>query len=125
MMDLVVLLDARVGRPAELFDLVTDAGVKIVASCLFPRLGGRVAHIAVSNDDFEVVEDLLRTRLGGIADQRPCIVVPPGYPGGMSAVARKIAEAEIVVTVSYHGEEGQLVLATSDGARTREVLGLA
>lgn len=125
MMDLVVLLDARVGRPAELFELVTGAGVEIVASCLFPRLGGRVAHIAVKDEDFEVVEDLIRDRLGGVADKRPCVVVPPGYPGGMAAVARKIAEAEIVVSVSYHGDEGQLVLATSDGARTRDVLGLA
>ena len=124
MMDLVVLLDARVGRPAELFDMVTDAGVQIVASCLFPRLGGRVAHIAVTDDDFEVVEDLLRDRLGGVADQRPCVVVPPAYPGGMPAVARKIADAEIVVSVAYHGEEGQMVLATSDSSRTREVLGL-
>lgn len=124
MMDVVVLLDARVGRTADLFDMVTEAGVQVVASCVFPRLGGRVAHIAVTDDDFEVVEDLLRDRLGGVADQRPCVVVPPGYPGGMPAVARKIADAEVVINVAYHGEEGQMVLATSDSARTRRVLGL-
>ena len=59
-----------------------------------------------------------------MADQRPCIVVPPDYPGGMAVVAEKIAEAQIVMSVSYYGEHGELVLATSDSARTREVLGL-
>src|SRR6056297_3203437 len=102
MMDVVVLLDARVGRTADLLDMVTEAGVQVVASCVFPRLGGRVAHIAVTDDDFEVVEDLLRDRFGGVADQRPCVVVPPGYLGGMPAVARKIADAEVVISVAYH-----------------------
>jgi hypothetical protein len=124
MMDVVVLLDGKIGRSAELFDLLDDAGIDVKASCLFPRLGGRVAHIAVEFDQYNAVEDLLTERLGGVADQRPCIVVPPGYPGGMAAVAEKIAQAQIVMSVSYYGEHGELVLATSDSAKTREILGL-
>lgn len=124
MMDVVVLLDGKIGRSAELFDLLDDAGIDVKASCLFPRLGGRVAHIAVEFDQYNAVEDLLTERLGGVADQRPCIVVPPDYPGGMAAVAEKIAQAQIVMSVSYYGEHGELVLATSDSAKTREILGL-
>lgn len=124
MMDVVVLLDGKIGRSAELFDLLEEAGIEVKASCVFPRLGGRVAHIAVEHDAYDAVEDLLSDRLGGIADQRPCIVVPPNYPGGMGAIARKVAEAQIVMSVSYYGEHGELVLATSDGERTREVLSL-
>jgi hypothetical protein len=124
MMDVVVLLDGKIGRSAELFDVLEQEGIDVKASCVFPRLGGRVAHIAVDVDDYNAVEDLLTERMGGVADQRPCIVVPPAYPGGISEIARKIADAQIVVSVSYYGERGELVLATSDGERTREVLGL-
>lgn len=124
MMDVVVLLDGKIGRSAELFDLLSEAGIDVKASCVFPRLGGRVAHIAVEIDDYDAVEDLLTERMGGVADQRPCIVVPPGHPGGIGEIARKIADAQIVVSVSYYGERGELVLATSDGQKTREILGL-
>ncbi len=124
MMDVVVLLDGKIGRSAELFHLLESAGIDVKASCIFPRLGGRVAHIAVEHEQYNAVEDLLTDKLGGVADQRPCIVVPPDYPGGMRAVAEKIAEAQIVMSVSYYGEHGELVLATSDSAKTREVLGL-
>jgi hypothetical protein len=124
MMDVVVLLDGKIGRSAELFDLLEEGGIDVKASCVFPRLGGRVAHIAVEHEQYDAVEDLLTDRMGGVADQRPCIVVPPDYPGGMAAVARKIAAAQIVVSVSYFGEHGELVLATSDGEKTRLVLGM-
>jgi hypothetical protein len=124
MMDVVVLLDGKIGRSAELFDLLENAGIDVKASCIFPRLGGRVAHIAVEHEQYDAVEDLLTEKLGGVADQRPCIVVPPDYPGGMGAVAEKVSDAQIVMSVSYYGEHGELVLATSDSARTREVLGL-
>jgi hypothetical protein len=124
MMDVVVLLDGKIGRSAELFDLLDDANIDVRASCVFPRLGGLVAHIAVAHEQFDAVEDLLAERLSGVADRRPCIVVPPDYPGGMDAIARKVADAQIIMSVSYYGERGELVLATSDGARTREVLGL-
>ena len=124
MMDVVVLLDGKIGRSAELFRLLDDAGIDVKASCLFPRLGGRVAHIAVEHEQYDAVEDLLTDKMGGVADQRPCIVVPPDYPGGMARVADAIAEAQIVMSVSYYGEHGELVLATSDSAKTRQVLGL-
>ena len=117
MMDVVVLLDGKIGRSAELFDLLEEANLDVQAACVFPRLGGRVAHVAA-------VEDLLIERLGGVADQRPCIVVPPDYPGGMAEIARRISAAHIVVSVSYYGRNGELVLATSDGEKTRTVLGL-
>jgi hypothetical protein len=124
MMDVVVLLDGKIGRSAELFDLLEDADIEVQAACVFPRLGGRVAHVAVRHEDFDAVEDLLSERLGGVADQRTCIVVPPNYPGGMGEVARRIAAAHIVVSVSYYGQNGELVLATSDGDKTRTVLEL-
>ena len=124
MMDVVVLLDGKIGRSAELFDLLEEAQIDVKAACVFPRLGGRVAHIAVEHEDFDAVEDLLGERLDGIADQRPCIVVPPGYPGGMGEIARRISAAHIVVSVSYYGQNGELVLATSDGDRTRALLEL-
>lgn len=124
MMDVVILLDGKIGRSAELFDLLAEGGIDVKASCLFPRLGGRVAHVAVEHEQYDALEDLLTDKLGGVADQRPCIVVPPNYPGGMAAVADKIADAHIVMSVSYYGENGELVLATSDSDRTREVLSL-
>lgn len=49
---------------------------------------------------------------------------PPDYPSGMAAIADGIAEAHIVMSFSSYGENGELVRATSDSAKPREILGL-
>ncbi len=42
----------------------------------------------------------------------------------MAEISRRIAEEGLVVSVAYHGDDGSLVLATSDVALTRRALGL-
>lgn len=40
-------MDMKVGRPAEMLEAAAKQGITIAAGCVFPRLGGRVAQVAV------------------------------------------------------------------------------
>jgi hypothetical protein len=123
--DLTILMDTKQGRPAEMLEDLVGRHVRIVAACLFPRLGGRVAHVAVDEPDVETVREVVTAHGGTVADERDCIVVPPGRPGGAPAAARTVADAGITAFVVYFGGEGEMVLSTNDPQATAQVLGLA
>lgn len=125
MKDLTILMDTKQGRPAEMLEDLVGHQVRVVAACLFPRLGGRVAHIAVDKSAVDTVREVIAAHGGTVADERDCIVVPPGRPGGAPAVARTVADAGIMAFVVYFGASGELILSTDDPVRTAAVLGLA
>jgi hypothetical protein len=122
MIDLTILMDTTVGRPADILEAAAREGVDIAAGCLFPRLGGRVAHVAVRSEDVPTLHRVVAEHGGTIADERECVVVPPGFPGGAPAIARKISDSGIVVNISYFGARGEVVIGTSDIAATRQAL---
>ncbi len=122
MIDLTILLDTSVEGPAEMLEAAIDRGVDIVAGCIFPRLGGRVAHLAVRPDDVALVRRLVAERGGAVVDERECVVVRAGHPGGARAIARRLSDAGIVINLSYFGSRGEVVFGTSDIGGTRRVL---
>ncbi len=124
MRDLTILMDDVVGRPAAMLSAAASAGIEIEAACLFPRLGGRVAHIAVSPDQVTAIKTVVEEHGGVVADDRECVVVPADREGGPAGVAEVMSEAGIAVLVSYFGRSGEMVLATTDVAAARAALGL-
>jgi hypothetical protein len=122
--DLTILMDTKLGRPADMLEAVSGQGVEVMAGCLFPRLGGRVAHVAVEPEDVATVRQVAAEHGATVADERECVVVPSDYPGGVAAVSRAIADAGIMVNIAYFGTRGDVVLGTSDPAATRAALGL-
>lgn len=40
-------MEMKVGPLAEMLEAAAKQGITIAAGCVFPRLGGRVAHVAV------------------------------------------------------------------------------
>ena len=124
MRDLTILMDLEVGRPASMLSQATEQGVQVYASCLFPRLGGRVAHAAVSSADVDKLKAIVTSEGGVVADERECVVVPNGHLGGPDAVSRALAQAGIVINVAYFGTSGQMVLSTVDVAGAKAALGL-
>ena len=124
MKDLTIIMDLEIGRPAAMLGDLAEQGYAISAGCLFPRLGGRVAHIAVPDDVVDEVTAIIKAHEGVIADSRECVVVPADFEGGAVAAARAVADAGIVVQVSYFGAGGEVVIAAGDAAGARAALGL-
>lgn len=114
MIDLTILMDTTLGRPADILEAIAAEGIEIAAGCLFPRLGGRVAHVGVEAKDVAAVSRVAAAHGATVADQRECVVVPAGFPGGAAAVSRAVADAGIMVNVSYYGARGELVISSSD-----------
>ena len=124
MKDLTVLMDLVVGRPAAMLEDAANEHVEIVAACLCPRLGGRVGHLAVDDGDVEKATSIVARHGGVVVDERECVVVSPNFPGGAAAASRAIADADILVNISYYGPSGDLVIGTPDVDATRAALGL-
>ena len=124
MIDVTILMDTKVGRPADMLEAAAAEGVEIQAGCLFPRVEGRVAHVAVRPEDVETLRRVVAEHGGTVADERECVVVPAGYSGGAAAVSRKVSDAGVTVNVSYFGAGGEIILSTSDLDRARAALGL-
>ena len=124
MRDLTILMDLVVGRPAQMLAGAAAEHITISAGCLFPRLGRRVAHVAVDPTDVATVTAIVERYGGIVADDRECLVIPADFPGGLVAASTKLAEAGIMVNVSYFGARGQIVMATTDVEGTRAALGL-
>jgi len=94
MRDLTIFMDLEQGRPADIAEGLAAKGVPLFA------------HGAT------------------VARDREGVVVPAGYPGGVVAVARKVADAGATVNVAYLGGTGDLVLSTTDISIIRLALGL-
>ncbi|MDH4119933.1 MAG: hypothetical protein OEZ14_11580 [Acidimicrobiia bacterium] len=124
MKDLTILMDNQVGRAADMMTAAADRGIRIVAGCVFPRLGGRVGHLAVADEDVSAVAAVVEANGGVLADERECVIVPADYEGGVVAASSAVARAGITVNVGYFGARGEVVLATSDSDATRRALGL-
>lgn len=124
MRDLTILMDTTQGRPARLLADLADAGIRVYAGCLFPRLEGRVAHVAVDDEDVDGAREVV-TGLGAtLGDVRDCVVVPPGYEGGAAGIAAKVAEAGVTVHVAYFGSRGEVILGSTELEATRQALGI-
>lgn len=124
MKDLTILMDLEVGRPAAMLAEAASQGVRILASCLFPRMDGRVAHATVRSDDVEAMRAIVGAHGGVVADERECVIIPADHPGGIEAVSKAVADAGIMVNVAYFGARGELVLSTPDVEAAKKVIGI-
>lgn len=122
MRDLTILLDMTTGLVADITEAIVSAGVDLSAGCVFMRTEGRVGHLAVDDADVATVRDVVARFGAEVVDDRECVVVAPGQPGGAAAIARKVADSGIPVLISYYGARGELVIGTADPDGTRAAL---
>lgn len=125
MKDLTILMDLQIGRPADMLGELAERDIRIVAACVFPRLGGRVAHVAANTDDVATISDVVERHGGMVVDERDCVILPSDHPGGAVGAARAVADAGVMVNVGYFGARGEIVLATPDIDAAREALGVS
>ncbi len=124
MRDITIAMGTRHGVPAALLEALAARGVQVVAGCLFPRIEGRVAHVAVPDDQVETAREVVVEQGAAVLDVREVIVVPRDRRGSIAEMARAISDAGASVYIAYFGADGEVVLGTSDLAKARAALGL-
>lgn len=124
MRDLTIIMDHTRGRPADLLEAIDRRGVVVQAGCLFSRLEERVAHVAVDDGSVAAVREATIETGCILVDERECVVVPPGFEGGVAGIARKIADAGGTVTVAYYSADGGVVMGTTEPEKAAKHLGL-
>lgn len=123
--DLLVSLEDRPGTLADLGEALGDAGINIEGMCAITHEGRGIIHLLV-----EDVAGARRALQGaGIKVEGETDVIVgeiPGdvdKPGTLGAMARKVANAGVNVTLAYLATKNRSVVATSDNAKAQQALG--
>ncbi|HEX2368036.1 MAG TPA: hypothetical protein VHM94_02260 [Acidimicrobiia bacterium] len=122
MRDLALLLDTKPGTVASLLERLASAGIPPVAGCFFPRLEGRIAHVAFDDHLAEQAREVIIDSGYTVLDERDVLIVDA--MAGLSGVARKLADAGVGVYVAYFSPDGRAVIGTQDVERAKSVLGI-
>ena len=124
MKDLLVALEDRPGRLADLGEALGNAGINIEGLCGITHEGSGTIHI--------LVEDVVGTRRAlddaGIKVEGETEVIVGDIPGDVDApgtlglMARKVADAGVNVTLVYLASKNRFVVATNDNARALQAI---
>jgi hypothetical protein len=122
--DLRVILDDSPGGLAGIGEALGAAGVNIQGLCGVTHDGVGIIHILVEDGaaarqalegagiDVEGETDVIVGELPQDVDQ----------PGTLGAMARKVSDAGVNVTVAYLATGNRVVIGTSDNAKAQEAL---
>ena len=108
---------------AELWETLGGLGITMQASCMFPRLEGRVVHITVTDDQADAAYDALREAGFLPMDRREVIIAEfTPRPGAMGEIARRLADAGAKVYIMYMATGDRVVIGASDLTKAAEAL---
>jgi hypothetical protein len=121
---MLIGLEDRPGALADVGETLGAAGINIEGLCATTNEGWGTIHI--------LVDDAARTRRvleeGGIKVEGETDVIVgdiPGdvdAPGTLGAMARKVADAGVNVTLVYLASKNRFVVGTSDNARALQAI---
>ena len=124
--DLRVIMDDSPGGLADLGEALGAAGINILGLCGVTHQGTGIIHVLV--DDAAAARSALEGAGINVEDETDVIVGEmPGdtdKPGIMGAMARKVADAGVNVTVAYIATHDRVVIGTSDNAKAKDALGI-
>lgn len=122
--DLLVTLEDRPGRLADLGEALGNAGINIEGLCAITDQGRGIIHLLV--EDVSGARGALEGAGIKVEGETEVIVADiPGdvdTPGMMGAMARKVADAGINVSLVYLATNNRAVLATTDNSRAKQTL---
>ena len=122
--DLLVSLEDRPGTLADLGEALGAAGVNIEGLCATTNEGRGFIHLLV--EDVAGARRALQSAGVKIEGETDVIVgeIPGNVdrPGTMGAMARKVADAGVNVTLVYLATNNRTVVATSDNAKAKQAL---
>jgi hypothetical protein len=109
---------------AELWETLGNIGITMQASCMFPRLEGRIVHIVVTDEDADRAYEALRAGNFIPLDRREVLIAEfEVRPGELGRIARKITDAGAKVYIMYMATGDRVVIGASDLEKVAEVLG--
>jgi len=121
--DLTVLLPDRPGTIADLGTTLGDAGINMLGACGFPCEGRGVIHIVVSDNDANMVQQLLASNAFDVTEVRQVIVVEiADQPGELGRFTRRIAAAGVNINLLYVATGTRIVLGVDDMETAQSVL---
>jgi hypothetical protein len=124
--DLQVTMDDRPGELADLGEALGAAGINIQGLCGIAHQGTGIIHVLV--DDAAAARRALEGAGLTVEGESEVIVgeLPEDVdkPGTMGAMARKVADAGVNVTVAYLATRNRVVIGTSDNAKARDALAM-
>ena len=123
MRDLALLIDTRPGTVATLLERLAEAGIPPVAGCFFPRLEGRIAHVAFDDDLAEQAREVIIDSGHTVLDERDVLIVDASEQG-LAGVARRLADAGVGVYIAYFSPDGMAIIGTQDVELAKNVLGI-
>ncbi len=123
MRDLALLIDTRPGTVAALLERLAEAGIPPVAGCFFPRLEGRIAHVAFDDDLADQAREVIIDSGHTVLDERDVLIIDASEQG-LSGVARRLADAGVGVYIAYFSPDGRAVIGTQDVELAKNVLGI-
>ena len=122
--DLLVTMEDRPGGLADLGEALGAAGINIQGLCGVTHQGMGIIHLLV--EDGEAARRALEGAGIRVEGESEVIVgdLPDDVdrPGTMGAMARKVADAGVNVTVAFLATGNRVVIGTSDNAKAREAL---
>lgn len=123
--DLLVTLEDKPGEGARLGEALGNAGVNIEGICAITHEGTATVHV--------LVEDVAGARAAlegaGVKVEGETDVIVADLtanvttPGTFGMMARKLADAGINVIFAYLATGNRAVVATSDNAKAKQLLG--
>jgi hypothetical protein len=117
--DLAVELADRPGTLAALGEALGKAGVNIDGICGIPAGGKAIAHILVE-DASRARQALQQAGLPVVGEQDVLVLSLQDRPGSLGALARKLADAGVNVTLVYLATGTRVVIGASDLAKARQ-----
>ena len=108
---------------AELWETLGKVGITMQASCMFPRLEGRIVHVVVTDEDADKAYNALRAENFIPLDRREVLVRDfTVRPGEIGRIARKVADAGAKLYNLYLASDNRVVIGASDLDKVSEVL---
>jgi hypothetical protein len=109
---------------AELWETLGNVGITMQASCMFPRLEGRIVHVVVTDEDADRAYEALRGENFIPLDRREVLIAEfEVRPGELGRIARKITDAGAKVYIMYMATGDRVVIGASDLEKVSEILG--
>ena len=123
--DLRVILDDSPGGLADIGEALGGAGINIQGLCGVTHEGIGIIHILV--EDAAAARSALEGAGINVEGEIEVIVgdLPEAVdkPGTLGAMARKVADAGVNVSVAYLATKNRVVIGTSDNTKAQEALG--
>jgi hypothetical protein len=101
--------------PADPWSVLGGKGIRMEAACAFPRLEGRVMHVAVTDEDADAAGRALRGAGYLLLDQRTVLIaeIEP-RAGELGRLAKRVSDSGAQIHILYMALGNRVVLGADD-----------